>query len=106
MIIFAAVRLRRGGGRAERFLITGAGLKIIGNLLSIPLAFVPVWLADRGYGTENAAATASAIGISVKVIGMAGIICLVYAFWVKFRERPGGAAAAAGNEATPVARQY
>ena len=29
VIIFAAVRLRRGGGRAERFLLAGASLKIL-----------------------------------------------------------------------------
>jgi uncharacterized membrane protein len=87
VIVFAAIMLRRGGGRAERFMITGAGLKIISNLLGIPVAFIPIWLVDRGYSTDSAVSIASNCSIFINVIGMAGIICLVYAFWVKFRER-------------------
>ena len=41
VIIFAIIMLRRGGGRAERFLMAGAIIKIIGNLLNIPMAFFP-----------------------------------------------------------------
>ncbi len=87
VIIFAAVMLRRGGGRAERFLITGAGIKIIGNLLSIPAAFITLWLVDRGYSMDYASSVSNYCGIFLNIIGMAGIICLIYAFWVKFKTR-------------------
>jgi len=86
VIIFATVMLRRGGGRAERFLITGAGIKIIGNLLSIPAAFIPLWLVDRGYSMDYASSVSNYCGIFLNIIGMAGILCLVYAFWLKFKE--------------------
>jgi hypothetical protein len=85
VIIFAVIMLRRGGGRAERFMITGAGLKIISNLLGIPTTFIPVWLIDKGYSMDSAVSIASGCGIFLNVIGMAGIICLIYAFWVKFK---------------------
>ena len=85
VIIFAAVRLRRGGGRAERFLVAGGGLKIISNLLGIAGIFITPWLVDRGYGMDSAVSIASGYGIAVNVIGMAGIACLIYAFWVKFQ---------------------
>jgi len=87
VIIFAAVRLRRGGGRAERFLIAGSGLKIISNLLGIVGVFVTPWLVDRGYSHTDAISFSSGYGIVVNVIGMAGIACLIYAFWVKFQKR-------------------
>jgi uncharacterized membrane protein len=87
VIVFAVIMLRRGGGRAERFLIAGASLKIISNLLGIPVAFIPLWLVDRGYSTDSAVSIASNCSIALNVIGMAGIICLVYAFWVKFKAR-------------------
>jgi hypothetical protein len=85
VIIFAAVMLRRGGGRAERFLIAGGGLKIISNMLGIARVFITPWLVDRGYSMDSAVSIASGYGIALNVIGMAGIACLIYAFWVKFQ---------------------
>ena len=85
VIVFAASWLRHGGGRAERFLVGGASLKIIGNLLGIPAVFIVPGLVDRGYSTTDAVSWLSGYGIFCNIIGMVGIICLVYAFWVKFK---------------------
>jgi len=87
VIIFAVIMLRRGGGRAERFMIAGAGIKIVSNLLRIPMVFIVPWLIDRGYSSDYAISVSTGYGIFLNVIGMAGIICLVYAFWVKFKTR-------------------
>jgi hypothetical protein len=87
VVIFAAIRLRRGGGRAERFLIAGGGLKIISNLLSVAGVFLTPWLIDLGYSHIDAVSVSSGYGIVINVIGMAGIACLIYAFWVKFKVR-------------------
>lgn len=87
VIVFAAIMLRRGGGRAERFLVAGASLKII-SILTCPLTvFIVPWLVGRGYGTDSAISLASGYGIVLNIVGMAGIICLVYAFWIKFKAR-------------------
>jgi hypothetical protein len=85
VIVFAAIWLRQGGGRAERFLIAGSSLKIISNLFNIPTGFIPIWLIDQGYSVENAVSIASGCGIFLNVVSMAGITCLVYAFWIKFK---------------------
>ncbi len=87
VVVFAAIMLRRGGGRAERFLIAGASLKIIGNLLGIPTVFIVPWLVDKGYSPADAISVSSGCGIFLNVISMAGIICFIYAFWVKFKTR-------------------
>ena len=87
VVIFATIVLRRGGGRAERFLVAGASLKIISNLLSIPSFAILHWFISRGYSIDYANSVVTGYGIFCKVIGMAGIICLVYAFWVKFKTR-------------------
>ncbi len=94
VVVFGAVMLRRGGGRAERFLIAGASLKIISNLLGIPAAFLTFWLIDRGYSTVYAISAASGYSTFCNIVGMAGIICLVYAFWVKFKARDSNGAVA------------
>jgi hypothetical protein len=85
VVILAAIMLRRGGGGAERFMIAGAGLKIISNLLIIPAVAIMPWLIHEGYGIDYANSVVSGYGMFCKVVGMAGIICLVWAFWVKFK---------------------
>ncbi|MFC1892995.1 hypothetical protein ACFLYR_03010 [Chloroflexota bacterium] len=87
VVIFAAVTLRRGGGRAERFLVAGAGLKIIGNLLGLPASAIRIWIVQEGYGMAYANSAVSGYGIFCNVVGMAGILCLIYAFWIKFKTR-------------------
>jgi len=85
VVVFAAIMLRRGGGKAERFLVAGGIIKLAGTLLSIPSLFIMPWLIGMGYDTAYANSVTSGWGIFLKVIGMAGILCLVYAFWVKFK---------------------
>ena len=87
VIVFAAVMLRRGGGRAERFLLAGGIIKLAGILLSIPSLFIMPWLIGMGYGMAYTSSVISGWDMFLKVIGMAGIVCLVYAFWVKFKDR-------------------
>ncbi len=87
VIVLVAGMLHRGGGRAERFLVAGASIKILSNLLNIPVVAIVPWLVDRGYSVTDAISWLSGYGIFCNVVGMAGIICLVYAFWVKFKAR-------------------
>jgi len=86
-IVFAAVMLGRGGGRAERFLIAGASLKLIGNLISIPANFFIVGLLDRGYNIAEMSSIYSSVSLLINIVHMAGIICLIYAFWIRFKSR-------------------
>jgi len=85
VIVLAAIMLRRGGGRAERFLIAGAGLEIISSLLNIPTVAIVPWLIQGGSSITYANSVIFGYEIFRGVVGMAGIICLVYAFWVKFK---------------------
>ena len=87
VVVFAAVMLKRGGGRAERFMIAGASLKILSNVLGALSILIVPWLFNEGYRMDNTAWLTSGYGIFYNVIGMAGIICLVSAFWVKFKAR-------------------
>ena len=85
VIILAVLMLRRGGGRAERFLVAGASLKLVSNLLNIPAAAIVPWLIQGGASITYANSVASGYGIFHGVISMAGITCFIYAFWVKFK---------------------
>ena len=91
-VVLAAVMLRRGGARAERFLLAGAALMLAQSLLTIPTTALSIWLtADRGMANVAAASVLSIFSLVRGCIGLAGIICLVYAFWVKFRLGKGAA---------------
>ncbi len=85
-VILAVVMLRRGGARAERFLLVGASLMLVQSLIAIPTTALSIWLTvDKGMANVEAASVLSIFGLVRGCIGLAGIICLVYAFWVKFR---------------------
>jgi hypothetical protein len=91
VIVFASVMLGRGGGRAERFFIAGAGIKIAASLLTIPANAIVFWLIpERPMEPSSVTSILSTYGILIDVIGMAGTICLVYAFWVKFNTMKSG----------------
>ncbi len=84
VIIFGIVMLNRGGGRAERFLIAGGSIKIVANLFIIPSIMLAPWLFGQDYSTDYISTISNALTILRNIVSMAGIICLVYAFWVKF----------------------
>ena len=84
VIVLAAIILHRRGGRAERFLVAGASLKLLSSLLTVPAAGIAPWLIFRGASIDYASSVVACFGVLCGVVSMAGIICLVYAFWVKF----------------------
>ena len=84
-IVFSVIMLRRGGGRAERFLLTGSCLMLASKLFSVPIVLIVPLLVDSGWSTDRAVPVLSGIALFVSLGGLAGIMCLVYAFWIKFK---------------------
>jgi len=89
VVVLATIMLRRGGGRAECFLLAGASLMLSKSLIAIPTTALSTWLiVDWGMANVEAASVLSVFGLVRGCIGLAGIICLVYAFWIRFKARP------------------
>ena len=85
-VTLAAIMLGRGGARAERFLLAGACLMLLASILAIPTPALGMWLhSGREMTNVQTAFWLSIFGLIRGIIGLAGIICLVYAFWVKFK---------------------
>ena len=85
-VVLAAIMLRRGGARAERFLLVGASLMLFASLLAVPTSALGMWLTvDKGTASAQAALWLSIYSLVKGGISLAGIVCLVYAFWVKFK---------------------
>ena len=88
VIIVAVIMLKRGGGRAERFLLAGASLMLVQSLITVPTTALSIWLTvDRGMANVEAASVLSIFGLVRGCIGLVGIVCLVYAFWLKFKAK-------------------
>lgn len=86
-IIFGSIMLRRGGGRPERFFITGATLNLLGTLLRIPVIYFPIWLHDMDYGNDTFKLITFSAGLFTNIVAAVGIMCLIYAFWLKFNSQ-------------------
>lgn len=88
VLVFGIVILRRGGDKAEKFIIAGAGIKLMGNILGIPASFIRVWeiIQDRAAVETFSVFETSAI-ISLNILSMFGFLCLIYALWLKCMEK-------------------
>ena len=85
-IIIATVFLRRRGGRAEKFLLIGAGVMLVSSLFIIPGPAVVPYLVEKGSTLTDAASAARSLNLLHGAISMIGIVCLAYAFWMKFNQ--------------------
>ena len=92
-IILATRMLKKGGGKAERLLLIGCCLMLAEMLIS-PFAqvFTIRLIEERTITVQSIGITLGIAGIPFAIISLAGIVCLIYAFWIKFRSK---------HEATP-----
>ena len=84
-IIVAVIMLRRGGHRAERFLLAGSCLMLTTSLLSVPIYAIVPWLVEGGASRVEAVSVISGVHLFLGLVSLVGIVCLVYAFWIKFK---------------------
>jgi hypothetical protein len=90
-VIMAAILLKRRGGRAERWLLIGASVKLFRALAQILSPALITWLtAEIGLTDTQAAQVLLIYQLAGEGTGLVGIIILVGAFWIKFMSREGG----------------
>jgi len=88
-IVLSVLMLRRGGGKAERLLLTGCCLMFGSRFLRPFLTGLAVWLsADPEISNVRAAHTIGLmVSLPLATLDMAGIVCLVLAFWFRWRSQ-------------------
>jgi len=84
-LVTAIVLMRRGAGGSSMLLLFGAAIMVLSTLLRVPLAALVPLLAARGYTATTAGAWLSASAMALELLKLAGIACLVSAFWFHFR---------------------
>ncbi len=87
VLVLSVRRLKRDGGRAERFLVAGATIHIINSLLYIPSIIIIPLLVTGDSSFASAGTVYSLYNLGREVISMSGMVCFIYAFWVKFKAR-------------------
>ncbi|MFC1901382.1 hypothetical protein ACFLX3_00420 [Chloroflexota bacterium] len=87
-VVLAVVMVRRGGGKAEKLLLAGCSLMFITRLATPPLQELVRRLAsERDMSNIAIAQTMGWVSIPMSILSLAGLVCLVWAFWVRFRGR-------------------
>ena len=81
-IVLAVLMLRRGGGKAEKLLLIGCSLMFLAVIVRPFLSGLTLWLvAERGM--TRVSALGLAFSLPNSILSMAGIVCLVLAFWIR-----------------------
>jgi hypothetical protein len=87
-ILLAVLMLRQGGGRAEKLFLVGCSLIFIARLASPLLSeLVQRVTTQRDMSHLAIAQTMGWVRLPLSALGLAGLVCLVIAFWVRFKAR-------------------
>ena len=89
-LVLSIKMLRCGGNKPEKLLVTGCSLILVKAILSpLPRIMINVWMNREGMSAVEAARMTMIFSIPGTVFGLGGFICLVMAFWIKFKiEKP------------------
>jgi hypothetical protein len=80
-IVLAAIMIRRGGAKAEKLLLAGCILMFAVGVISMLLSGLMPWLREQSLSAQQLG-----LALSIQSIpGLAGFVCLVIAFWMRFR---------------------
>ena len=78
----AVLMVRRGGARAEKLFLAGCSLMFTVEVISWCLGLMIPWLREQGISAQGIGIVYS---LAAGLPSLAGSICLVIAFWVRFR---------------------
>lgn len=88
-VILAVIMVRRGGGKAEKLLLAGSSMMLVYSLASPLLQPLWSWLV-REQGMSRTAASGWFVSLPLSILTVAGFVCLVWAFWLRFMTKKQG----------------
>jgi hypothetical protein len=87
-IVISVRMLKKRGGKAERLLLIGCSLMFAENLIRpFEEAFISWYIAGHGPGLERLALIHALAALPLSLVSLAGIVCLVVAFWTRWKGR-------------------
>jgi len=84
-LVLAVIMIGRGGGKAEKLFLAGCILLFVIQLASPFLGGLVNTLLHQGWRTSQAATLI--LSLPIGILGLAGFICLILAFWLRFTDR-------------------
>ena len=81
-IILAVLMVRQGGTKTEKLLLAGCSLMFAVRIISIILGSMVPWIQEQSLSAREMAIIFS---LASGLPGLAGFICLILAFWLRFR---------------------
>ncbi len=85
-IVLAVLMLRRGGEKAEKLLLAGCSLMFVAQIVKPFLMGLTLWLVGE-HGMTRVSALGLAFSLPNAILSMAGIVCLILAFWFRWRTK-------------------
>ncbi len=88
-ITLAVLMVRQGWSKAEKLFLAGCSLMFITRLATPLLSELVQRLAfERGMSNIDIVHTMSlVVSLPLTILAIAGLVCLVWAFWMRFRVR-------------------
>ena len=86
-IVLAVYMLRRDGGKAEKLLLAGCSLMFVSRIASPFLNALTVWLVAE-HGMHRVSTLGLVVSLPTAILSMAGIVCLILAFWTRWKTKP------------------
>jgi hypothetical protein len=83
-LVLAVIMVKRGGGKAEKLLLVGCCLMLI---IELGQPFLIELARQLSEGRFSAAMYGTVISIPLSILGLAGFVCLIIAFWMRFRRK-------------------
>ena len=83
-VILVLRMLRRGGGKAEKLFLAGCSLMFAVRIISLLLDNMVPWMREQGMGAQGIGTIYSLVS---GMPSLAGFVCLVFAYWVRFRTK-------------------
>jgi hypothetical protein len=85
-LVLSIKMLRHGGTRPEKLLVAGCSLILLNTILS-PLTriLIEIWANQENTGITSIGRMIALVSVPSMIISLAGFICLVMAFWIKFK---------------------
>ena len=84
--IVLAVRMLRRGGKAEKLLLIGCSLMFVAQIVRPFLTGLALWLVHE-HGITRASASELTYSLPISILSMAGIVCLILAFWFRWKTK-------------------
>ena len=84
-IVVGVIMVRRGGVRAEKLFLAGCSLMFAVDLINpVVRGLVMWWVSERDVSNIATAQTVGMASLPMAILSLAGLVCLVCAFWARF----------------------